>query len=235
VDLILEKTDIRNGSTREQYWVTCFSKLGIRLTNSTRGGEGNPFSKPRIISEQQKINISNTLKQFFKNPKNKLQCSAAGLKCRGVLKTGSRFNTTLHVGVILSANNKGYRSNIRYDGRQIALGTFHSKQAAAEAYDVATINLFGPQSNLNFPDKLEEYKKVDFAKQLVERQRKTSVYKYVSFMKKGSLWTARNQLDKHIGCFSTESDAANAVSSATGYSLEQLKTLKRNWVQKSTG
>lgn len=71
-----------------------------------------------------------------------------------------KTTTTGYKGVHCAKANgskKPWRSRIKYNYKEIQLGTFDTKQEAAEAYDIAALKYFGEFAKLNFPNKLNEY------------------------------------------------------------------------------
>ena len=135
--LIIAQGKAENYAALEKYWIRCYSKLGFKLTNSTKGGEGlSSFKAIRVISKEQKLQISKTLKIFFKESKNLEICSKGGKACRGIKK---------------SRNTSGYTGVRKLDNRWIAyinlykqqkyLGSFLTPELASEAYQKALSSL----------------------------------------------------------------------------------------------
>lgn len=135
--LIIARAETKNYAALEKYWIRCYFKLGVKLTNSTKGGEGLPGCKSiRVISKEQKLQISKTLKEFFKEPKNLEICSRGGKACRGVKKSR---NTSGYTGVRKMDNR--WIAYININKQQKHLGSFLTPELASEAYQKALNSL----------------------------------------------------------------------------------------------
>lgn len=67
----------------------------------------------------------------------------------------SSANTSGFKGVSLRADRGTWLAGIAINGKRRKLGTFHNKEAAARAYDVAAREFFGEFAVLNFPEAAE--------------------------------------------------------------------------------
>lgn len=68
-----------------------------------------------------------------------------------------RDNTSGFKGVTRSSKSARWVAQIRRDGRMTYLGAFATPEAAAEAYDAAAVEQWGPHAHLNFPIKSKEW------------------------------------------------------------------------------
>lgn len=93
--------------------------------------------------------------------------------------------------------------------------SFESLQGARECYDKCVLFLYGEEASLNFPDKREEYLKLDLEKEFEnfkKRKIKSSIYEGVSYHKLTKKWMAYYYLKRkmiHLGIFATEEEAYN--------------------------
>ena len=136
---IIEECDESNFYEREKYWVQHYKSIGCDLVNGTVGGEGACRIHNRVISELQKKNISNTLKQRYKeNPYMYTNCSNAGKKSRGVKRKFKFKQTSKEVGISFSyQNRKGvvckWRAYIQTNKQPKHIGIFDTEQEAINA------------------------------------------------------------------------------------------------------
>lgn len=131
---IIDECNEINAKQKEQYWCNCYKRIGIKLTNSTIGGEGRIVFNNRVISYSQKLQISTTLKKYFSNKDNRQNCSIAGKASRGKIKSR---NTSGYIGV--TKCGKKWRASIVVDYKQLHLGCFPTPQLAYEAYFEAAV------------------------------------------------------------------------------------------------
>ena len=133
---------------------------------------------------------------------------------RGNLRFATVADNTRNTG-LSSRNTTGYKgvskigdrftANIVCDGVNNFLGTYDSPEDAAKAYNIKAEELFGEYAWFNDVDH----------KGFIPAPRKkfTSKYKGVSLNKATGKWRARTSvggLEKHIGSYETEEEAAEA-------------------------
>ncbi len=70
--------------------------------------------------------------------------------------TTSNFN-----GVYLRKEMNKWMAEVRFEGKQVSLGTFDSEEGAARMYDICYIYLNKKYDKLNFPEKSDEYNSLD--------------------------------------------------------------------------
>lgn len=71
-------------------------------------------------------------------------------------RTKGKGASSGYKGVSYYKRNRKYQVQIRTNGKQIALGYYHSKEEAARVYDEAAIKYYGKDTHLNFPAKQEK-------------------------------------------------------------------------------
>ena len=136
----------------------------------------------------------------------------------------SRNNTlwkTSSIGLkgVQSAKANGsaqpYRARIKYNYKEIQLGTFVTKEEAGIAYDKKALELFGEFASLNYPDgpskSLLEYIKEENLKWEEARPDRKRPYRGVNKNHGGRRWQARITADRHsknLGSFDTPEQAA---------------------------
>lgn len=80
----------------------------------------------------------------------------------GENKQKRKGTSSRYVGVSKIKSNSKFKSKIRFKGKEIHLGTFDLEESAAEAYDLYIVKHSSPSNyKLNFPEKIEDYKKRD--------------------------------------------------------------------------
>jgi hypothetical protein len=97
---------------------------------------------------------------------------------RSMNKSSSKLHTK-YMGVYYSTQKQKYTVLFRFAKKPIYLGLFKKEKDAVEQYDMYIVhhNLLG-RKDLNFPDKLEKYKKKEY---ISKTKQKTSIYKGVCF------------------------------------------------------
>lgn len=130
------------------------------------------------------------------------------------------YNRTGYIGVKEEqTKNYGiiYYSSITVNGVKISLGSYHNKEGAAYAYDIAALYHNGPLALLNFPKK--NYNSLNVEKEYYDIIHtlkfitNTSGYRGVSWSAKRAKWTARivhNYKQIVVGFFNDKIDAAKA-------------------------
>lgn len=111
-------------------------------------------------------------------------------------------------GVCWEKRYKKWRVTITKNWKHIHVGHFDFLETAAKAYDWAAKKEFGEFAVLNFPDNDPD----TFIDPIVRRNKPSSSYRGVC--RRGAKWIARatiNGVRVHVGCFTSELDAANAV------------------------
>jgi len=127
--------------------------------------------------------------------KRKKDGSKGGVKYKGVIKRGERFEAVIYV-----------------DGGRKPVGMFDTSKEAAEAHDRARIQARHPTSKLNFLDQVPKNYKPK-KKKLASTN--TTGFRGVS--KKGNRFQARIKIDgeqQQIGTFGTKKEAAEAYDQA---------------------
>lgn len=64
----------------------------------------------------------------------------------------SKANTSGYKGVSWNKRDRRWQAHIRHNGKQLALGYYHSPVEAARAYDAAAVTYHGEFARINFPD-----------------------------------------------------------------------------------
>jgi len=136
---------------------------------------------------------------------------------RIVTEQQNRFNTrkrkgtsSKYKGVSWHVQTKKWRVNISANGTDYVLGLFCSEKEAALTYDRAAIQFHGEFASLNFPQEINETKKMP-----LYLRTKSSKYKGVSFDKASGKWQVDFQFNKKrlkVGRFVTEKEAAIAYN-----------------------
>ena len=116
---------------REKFWIKHFRDVGVRLTNHSSGGEGmNKGYVRTTMTDLQRIKISNSLKDYYKNNKySRLKCIEAGKMCKGIRKKNSKNR---YIGVSKLKNDSGWRAYHSVGPKQFRIGTFPSEEMAYE-------------------------------------------------------------------------------------------------------
>ncbi|KAG1656381.1 hypothetical protein FOA52_011006 [Chlamydomonas sp. UWO 241] len=97
------------------------------------------------------------------------------------------------------------------------IGYFDVENKAARAYDCAAVQAHGAGAKRNFPG--EPISELELAASQKKKQRSSSQYVGVSWSKTKSswhvrLWDPETKRERHIGCFTSEEDAARAYDRA---------------------
>lgn len=92
---------------------------------------------------------------------NTLNCRRANLRrvskrapTNGRARKWRRPTTSVFKGVYFYARQQTWKAGICVNGRTVHLGTFATETEAAQAYDAAAREHFGPEARLNLPDVL---------------------------------------------------------------------------------
>lgn len=130
---VIEECTEETYRDREHYWVDHYKNLGVDLTNGTKGGEGACRIHNRVITEEQKKRISETLKTNYKtDPKYKVLASEAGKKTRGIKRKFKFKQHSSHVGISLLSPGR-WRAYCHETGKHVHLGVFKTEQDAITA------------------------------------------------------------------------------------------------------
>jgi hypothetical protein len=136
---VIEECHEENYRIREKYWVQFYKMQGCTLTNGTEGGEGAVRIRNRIISDEQKKTISQTLKKRYQeHPEMFENCSRAGKLSKGIKRNFKFQQTSKFVGVSFSCKNRDgiaykWRSYSWDNGKQISHGEFYTEREAIDA------------------------------------------------------------------------------------------------------
>jgi len=136
-------------------------------------------------------------------------------------KTSSEF-----IGVVkrCGKNITVYKCAVRIN-RKIVCRTFYNEIDAAEAYDKLVLYIFGPNAKINFPEKREEYLKLDLKSFYTDflAKKKSSLFTGVSWSNSHKKWVAyiNNRPDTGkdfiLGYFDIEEEAAEIRDLAVIY------------------
>lgn len=160
----------------EGFYINYFNTLspnGYNITNIINGNDKH--SK----ESKEKIRIAHN------KPENLKIASENGKKYRGKSLGGS----SKYCGVHLYNNNK-YIAYISCNKITFRLGYYNNESDAAKAYDIKSIELFGKEAKLNFPELREDYinKKIIV---IPNKSNKTSGIKGVHFCKTKNRWIVK--------------------------------------------
>lgn len=142
-------------------------------------------------------------------PKRIKQQSKIGKKRRGKSTIGSKSK---YCGVYIKRNK--YTSKITINYKNINLGDYNTETNAAKAYDLAAIQYFGNNCNLNFPELRDDYinNKIIVNKNTKQDNTKSGI-EGINFLKKENRFRVRyfdQTLNKERAkFFKTKQDAIN--------------------------
>lgn len=138
------------------------------------------------------------------------------------------FNTnqtsSIYSGVHWANQKKRWRVSLLLNNKRIHIKYTKLEIDAAELFDLATL-YYKTNSKLNFPEKIEQYLKIDLDKMFKKKQ-KSSKYKGVIFYKAYNKFSAKFELNKKTyfcGYHDTEELAYNAI-------LEKKKIINENTI-----
>jgi hypothetical protein len=123
-----------------------------------------------------------------------------------------------YIGVYYNPRYKApYQAKITIDYRNVHLGRFETAEEAAEHRDKAALKLFGRHVQLNFPNKVDEYR-AEIAQGFdpyPQERKYTSKHPGVSYQAgikkwKATAYTKGKQI--HVGVYDTEDEAVVARS-----------------------
>lgn len=77
---IIEVVDDALWDERERYWIKYYRELGYELTNLTEGGGGQIHSIKREYTVERRNKISQSLREHYSDPENKLKAGRASKK-----------------------------------------------------------------------------------------------------------------------------------------------------------
>ncbi len=188
-----------------KYYNTIDSKYGYNLIIDTYG-DGREFTSEESIEK-----IQNSSHQ---------------------LKRKSKFNLR---GVSFANYDKKHNTNpwqmkFKFSGKEFTK-KFPTKELAAESYDKLALYYYQEKSVLNFPEKLDEYKKINLEAFAIDIQRvhkKYSNYKFVYYDINQEMYSAKiKNIDKkwiHLGFYS-EIEAAKIADKVNYYLFKDSNML----------
>ena len=177
---IIEEVDYEERNRKEKYWISYYGREN--LVNGTDGGEGvcgllvsNDTRKKSSISHKNQnpwnkgiLTDTSHLKDFqFKNgtiPKNKsIHLSAQTIDRISKSKSGKSIGKNSKTknncfGVTYNKAKNIWISQITFLQKAYYIGRYSQEEDAGIAYDICSLWLSNTIRNLNFPNKLEEYK-----------------------------------------------------------------------------
>jgi len=128
---------------------------------SSRKGDGLPKGSMIFLHRE----ITGTLKdeQVDHIDKDELNNLRSNLrKCtqkQNLWNQKPRGGTSTFIGVAKHKGSKNWNVQIRTENGRKSIGTFITEKEAAKAYDREALNNRGEFATLNFPEKIEEYKR----------------------------------------------------------------------------
>lgn len=84
------------------------------------------------------------------NRKENLRAVTYGQNCQNRANFKTTKSSSIYRGVFRTSNGKRWRAKISFENKSRAIGTFDSEIEAAQAYDFAARELFGPMARTNF-------------------------------------------------------------------------------------
>lgn len=125
--------------------------------------------------------------------------------------TGGSSN---YKGVYLEKNTRKWRAHMKHNGEEINIGSFNDEIEAAMAMDIVVLELCGENANLNFPEKIEEYRGQSLSSIRREiKKHQASQFRGVYWKPDRGKWLAKLVYQKkvyHGGYHLNENDAASA-------------------------
>jgi len=186
--------------------------------------------------------------RIFTDPKIKVKC----------FNSTNKENNTGFRGVYLDKRINKYEANINFNSKQYTK-RFESVEKAAEAYDKIALYFYGFDIKLNFPGKLEEYKKEDlkrYGKWFCKKREDSSIFFGVCAVGKffRAYFYDENKKQIALDCYKTSREAAlvrdkilvylygknlgkkklNFPKKADGYDKEELEKLYNKIMNRET-
>jgi len=164
--LIVDKVPLSEWAFWERLYIKLFKLYGMKLTNTTEGGEGWHTGIGHSAKSKKQISlakIGQPLPPWTRERKLKASKAHTGKKlsdyhiaCLSKAKIGKSakrnyFNLSGLRGVTYEKTRNKWQSRITTHGKCTHLGRFATKEEAARAYDKKAIELFGIGCYLNFP------------------------------------------------------------------------------------
>jgi len=215
---IIDIGDENTYALKEKYWVKCYKKLGFDLTNATEGGEGMARLKDkRVIKEEQKINISNTLKKLYKeHPEIITKAIPKIVATRATQNTNK--NSKFKKGISLC--HLGYRTYASKHHNRIEIAITKTLEEAVFIKDVVYLLLY-PNAYVPINDikTYENLDKLEFIKKIL---RKSYSSRFYGVNKYGKKWAVRDKNDNRVGVFETEEAAAQQSAIIRNSNIESI-------------
>lgn len=211
-------------------------KVGYNLTLKSCGGGTKPLGLPtreklsevsraywdKIPTDERSLMLRLRMTGKPKSAKHK----KASAQAKAGKKSNIKKSTSIFVGVRLKHYGK-WEANCYHQGRAYGK-TCETEVEAAEAYDMYSLALRGPEAPINFEHKRRAYLRKDLQKFVSTKRRNSSRYKHVSYNAQNSTWCVFMG-KTYKGFRRTEQEAADLAANLLGLktSDELLKPSRR--------